>query len=72
MTFPLAEYLNSKPGRAERGMRSAASACKNPLTVCMSRLSIFPGAVDRDLLVCFPNFIHVAWASTTRRGRNFS
>lgn len=70
--FPLAEYLKSKSCRAKRGTRLLPPVCKNPFIVSTSRWSVFPGPVDRDLLVFFPNFIHVACASSTRRGGKFS
>lgn len=72
MKFPFAEYLKSKSCRAKRGTRLLPLVCKNPFIVSTSELSFYPGPINRDLLVRFPNFIHVAWAVNTRRGRNFS
>lgn len=72
MKFPFAEYLKSKSCRAKRGTRLFQPVCKNPFIVSTSELSFCPGPVDRDLLVRFPNLINVAWAVSTRRGRNFS
>jgi len=70
--FPFAEYLDSKSCRAKRGTRFLSLVCKNPFVVSTSQLSVFPGAVDRGLLVRFPNFVYVACAISTRRRGNFS
>jgi len=69
--FPFAEFLKSKSRRTNRGT-CLLRVCKNPFVVNTSQLLVFPGLVDQDLLVRFPNFILVACATCIGRGRNFS